>query len=255
MLSAVAGVAAPGAAVRFDADARAFHAALGTDMASAMAVSGKLAQSARGLSDALERASFGPDAAFNVVAFIAKDSVASRFTDYEGGIQAVMAMDTLLNALVKQRRMTIGAAAGIRATINRAYAAVAGCQWFPARRLPRRAQAGGERDREPALMRLWPEVERGFMLAASLALASCGGGAPQGGGNYTTIGGGSGPPASGPGGGAGGGALCRAGAGSAQCRRCAGGACPCGRSGKRGRQARDHRGLSTGSAMCWRCSA
>ncbi len=35
-----------------------------------------------------------------------------------------MAMDTLLNALVKQRRVTIGAAAGIRATINRAYAAV-----------------------------------------------------------------------------------------------------------------------------------
>ncbi len=46
---------------------------------------------------------------------------------------------------------------------------------------------------------------RWSMMAASLALASCGGGSPQGGGNYTTIGGGSGaPPASGPGGGAGG---------------------------------------------------
>ncbi len=124
LLSAVAGVAAPGAAGRFDADARAFHAALATDMTSAMAASAKLAQSARGLSNALAAASFGPDAAFDVVAFIAKDGIASRFTDYEGGIQAVMAMDTLLNALVKQGRVTIGAAAGIRATINRAYAAV-----------------------------------------------------------------------------------------------------------------------------------
>ena len=35
-----------------------------------------------------------------------------------------MAIDTLLNALVKEKRITIGAAAGIRANINRAYAAV-----------------------------------------------------------------------------------------------------------------------------------
>lgn len=35
-----------------------------------------------------------------------------------------MATDTLLNALVRQGRVTVGAAAGIRADINRAYAAV-----------------------------------------------------------------------------------------------------------------------------------
>ena len=36
-----------------------------------------------------------------------------------------MAIDTLLNALVREGRVTVGAAAGIRANINRAYAAVA----------------------------------------------------------------------------------------------------------------------------------
>ena len=45
-----------------------------------------------------------------------------RVTDYEGSAQGVMAIDTLLNALVKQGRVTTGAAAGIRANINRAYA-------------------------------------------------------------------------------------------------------------------------------------
>ena len=35
-----------------------------------------------------------------------------------------MAVDTLLNALVREGPITVGAAAGIRADINRAYAAV-----------------------------------------------------------------------------------------------------------------------------------
>jgi len=35
-----------------------------------------------------------------------------------------MAVDTLLNALVTQGRITVGAAAGIRSDINRAYQAV-----------------------------------------------------------------------------------------------------------------------------------
>jgi hypothetical protein len=35
-----------------------------------------------------------------------------------------MGVDTLLNALVREGRITVGAAAGIRANLNRAYAAV-----------------------------------------------------------------------------------------------------------------------------------
>ena len=38
--------------------------------------------------------------------------------------QAVMALDTLLNAMVLDGRVTVGAAAGIRASLDRAYEAV-----------------------------------------------------------------------------------------------------------------------------------
>ena len=55
---------------------------------------------------------------------IANTATAPRFTDYAGSAQAVMAVDTLLNALVREGRITNGAAASIRADINTAYAAV-----------------------------------------------------------------------------------------------------------------------------------
>jgi hypothetical protein len=59
-----------------------------------------------------------------VVAAITDKATSPRFTDYAGSAQAVMATDTLLNAMVREGRVTVGAAAGIRASINRAYAAV-----------------------------------------------------------------------------------------------------------------------------------
>jgi hypothetical protein len=124
MLSAVAKLAAPGLAARFDADARAFHAALGRDMTRAMAAARTLGGSARALSDALAGAPFPATLPFDTVAAIAADASLARLTDYEGSIQAVMAMDTLLNALVRDGRVTVGAAAGIRASLNRAYGAV-----------------------------------------------------------------------------------------------------------------------------------
>ncbi|WP_082006444.1 multiheme c-type cytochrome [Sphingomonas sp. ERG5] len=123
LLTAAARVAAPGMAARFDSDSRAFHAALGKDRAAAIVAGGKLAATASGLASALS-ASAGGDTAFAMVDAIAGTAITPRFTDYEGSVQAVMAIDTLLNALVKQGRITVGAAAGIRANINRAYAAV-----------------------------------------------------------------------------------------------------------------------------------
>ena len=50
--------------------------------------------------------------------FLCVDPLASS------GYAAAMATDTLLNAMVRENRVTVGAAAGIRASINRAYAAV-----------------------------------------------------------------------------------------------------------------------------------
>jgi hypothetical protein len=123
LLAAAAKVAAPGMAVRFDNDSRAFHAALAKDRSTAMAAGGRLAATATALASALSSAG-GGDTAFAMVDAVAGPEVLPRFTDYEGSVQGVMAIDTLLNALVKEKRVTIGAAAGIRANINRAYSAV-----------------------------------------------------------------------------------------------------------------------------------
>ncbi|RVT43613.1 multiheme c-type cytochrome [Sphingobium algorifonticola] len=124
MLSAAAQVAAPALAARFESDSRAFHAAMGRDRASSVAAARRLAASAAALAAQFASAPPGGDMAFAIVERIAGQAIAPRFTDYEGSVQAVMGLDTLLNALVKSGRVTVGAAAGIRADINRAYAAV-----------------------------------------------------------------------------------------------------------------------------------
>jgi hypothetical protein len=124
MLSAVAKVLAPGTAGGFDDASRAFHRAMGQGRPQAVAAAAVLGRQAAALSDALAGQRYGGDAAFAVIATIAGQATAPRFTDYTGSAQAVMAVDTLLNALVREGRVTVGAAAGIRAEIARAYAAV-----------------------------------------------------------------------------------------------------------------------------------
>ena len=125
MLSAVAQVLAPGQAESFDAASRDFHAAMGKGRAETVAAARRLDAATGALSRVLSARSYGPGTAFSVIAAIAGKAISPRFTDYAGSTQAVMAVDTLLNALVRQGRITIGAAAGIRANVNRAYAAVA----------------------------------------------------------------------------------------------------------------------------------
>jgi hypothetical protein len=124
MLSAVAKALAPGEAARFDAASRMFHNTMGANRAEAVAAAAKLSTSAGALADSIAARSYDGDTAFIVIDTIAGQAINPRFTDYAGSVQAVMAVDTLLNALVKEGRITIGAAAGIRADINRAYAAV-----------------------------------------------------------------------------------------------------------------------------------
>ncbi len=123
LLAAAARVAAPGMAGRLESDSRAFHQGLAGDRGAAVAAARRLAATAQSLANAFAGSSMGGDAAFAMVDSIAGPS-AARFTDYQGSVQAVMAIDTLLNAMVRQGRVTVGAAAGIRSDINRAYAAV-----------------------------------------------------------------------------------------------------------------------------------
>lgn len=125
MLAAVGRSLAPGAADAFSDASTAFHRAMGSDRASAQQAAVALREQAHALSTALAARAYGGEDIYRVVAAIASQATTPRFTDYAGSVQAVMAVDTLLNALVRERRVTVGAAAGIRANINRAYAAVA----------------------------------------------------------------------------------------------------------------------------------
>lgn len=124
MLSAVADTLVPGRAQSFRSASRQFHDAMDSGRAEAERAATRLRSEALELSGALAERSFGSNSAFAIVDQIGSRATSSRFTDYAGSVQAVMAVDTLLNALVTDGRITVGAAAGIRADINRAYAAV-----------------------------------------------------------------------------------------------------------------------------------
>ncbi|MEO6718610.1 MAG: multiheme c-type cytochrome [Novosphingobium sp.] len=124
MLSAVVKVLAPAQAATFEGASRNFHAAMGQGRTQAVAAAARLGAAASALSRAMAQKSYSSDTAFTVISTIAGRTISPRFTDYTGSAQAVMAVDTLLNALVKEGRVTLGAAAGIRANINLAYAAV-----------------------------------------------------------------------------------------------------------------------------------
>jgi len=124
MLSVAARTLAPGQGAALDEATAAFHRAMGEGRAETAAAAQRLEAAAGALSDALSAGSYSGNDAFRVVGAIADRTTSARFTDYAGSAQAVMAVDTLLNAMVREGRITVGAAAGIRASINRAYTAV-----------------------------------------------------------------------------------------------------------------------------------
>lgn len=125
MLAAAARVAAPALAEQLTARSAAFHRAMATDRPSAVAAAAQLAQTVAALKGAFAARRFAGTDTFTMVDAIAAKAVSDRFTDYAGSQQAVMGVDTLLGAMVSSGRVTVGAAAGIRSDIDRAYTAVA----------------------------------------------------------------------------------------------------------------------------------
>ena len=124
MLLAAAKIAAPDLAGQFDARSKAFHAAMARGRGEAVQAAGALSQTATALSTRFEGAEFSRGQAFAIMDMIASEAIASRFTDYEGAVQSVMAIDTLLNGLVNSGQVSTESAKGLRARINQAYAAV-----------------------------------------------------------------------------------------------------------------------------------
>jgi len=124
MLAAAARVVSPPLAQRFERDSRAFHQAMTRDRAATVAAAATLRASARALSEAFSSAPMGRDTTFAIISTITGEAVSPRFTDYAGSVQAVMATDTLLSALVNQGHVPVAAANNIRVDINAAYRAV-----------------------------------------------------------------------------------------------------------------------------------
>lgn len=124
MLAAAVRVAAPKMAARFDADVRTFHQANGEGRAAALAAGAKLHTTAVALSTMFSSVNFDRAQTMAIIDTIAGQAISPRFTDYTGSAQSVMAVDTLLNAMVSAGQVPPGSAQAIRGDINRAYAAV-----------------------------------------------------------------------------------------------------------------------------------
>jgi hypothetical protein len=124
MLSAAAKVVAPSLAVRLETDSRAFHAALARDRAESIRAATRLGATARALSDAFAARAFSRSETLAVFRAVVAGEGAARYTDYTGSAQAVMAADTLLNAMVDSGQVDRAAAARVRPALDRAYAQV-----------------------------------------------------------------------------------------------------------------------------------
>ena len=121
MLAAAARVAAPDMAARFEARARAFHAAMGGDRAGALKAAAELKAVASALSSRFASARFDRAQTLALMDAVLVGNGAA-YTDYQGGAQAVMAVDTLLNAAVSDGQVNRDAALALRPDLDRAYA-------------------------------------------------------------------------------------------------------------------------------------
>ncbi|WP_312846665.1 hypothetical protein [Sphingopyxis sp. PET50] len=124
MLAAAARLASSDLAAELATRTQAFHRAMTQDRESAKTAAAQLGATVGKLKAAFASPAFARVDAFALVDAISATAISDRFTDYSGSQQAVMGVDTLLNAMVSSGRVTVGAAAGIRGDIDRAYAAV-----------------------------------------------------------------------------------------------------------------------------------
>lgn len=122
MLSAAVRAAAPSLSARFERDSRAFHLAMAKDRPAATAAAARLRETALAAGEAINGGGVSRAQTFAMIDAIAGNAV--RFTDYEGSVQAVMAVDTLLSALVKSGQASPASARAIRPDIELAYRAV-----------------------------------------------------------------------------------------------------------------------------------
>jgi hypothetical protein len=123
MLTASAAYASPELAAQLEADSRAFHAALTEDRAAAVAAAAELRATAQDLAQAFAARRFSREDTFEILDSVLEGAL-TRYTDYAGSAQAVMAADTLLNSMVASGQVSGAAARAIRPDLEDAYGAV-----------------------------------------------------------------------------------------------------------------------------------
>ena len=124
MLSAAARVIDPQRARRFDDSSRAFHAAMTGNPAAMRSAAARLKTEAAALANLFANQGVSDAQVFRIIEAITSQAVSPRFTDYAGSVQAVMATDTLLSALVANGTVSGNSVQSIRGDINSAYQAV-----------------------------------------------------------------------------------------------------------------------------------
>ena len=117
VLTAAVQATEPQLAPRFAADSLAFHAALARDRPSAVRAAATLLETTRELAARFAARGFGPVEAKAILGDIVGDTLAERYTDYQGATQAYMAVDTLVSAQVSEGQMDRQKAASIRAPL------------------------------------------------------------------------------------------------------------------------------------------
>jgi hypothetical protein len=124
VLAAALRAVSPTMADRFERDSRAFHAALAEDRGASLAAAARLRGTAAAVADTFSTAGVTRAQTFAIIDTIAGNAVSQRFTDYEGSVQAVMAVDTLLSALANAGQVRVADTKPIRGDIELAYRAV-----------------------------------------------------------------------------------------------------------------------------------
>ncbi|OYU16521.1 MAG: hypothetical protein CFE37_00545 [Alphaproteobacteria bacterium PA4] len=131
LLAAAASVAAPTLAPQLERQSRALHASFGIGRTDALAAGAALSRTAAQLAAQFERGRFGKAETLAMLDAVLVRN-ADRYTDYQGGTQAVMAADTLLAALVAAGQADRAAVLALRPDLDRAYAAARDANaWSP----------------------------------------------------------------------------------------------------------------------------
>ncbi len=124
MLKAALSVTDPIARQSFDTQLRRFHSAMSQNESATRNAARELRDEALIMTDKLVMTNFTKGQADRIFRTILNDTLSREYTQYAAAEQAVIAVDTFLNAMVAENWLDLETALAMRPAINNAYAAV-----------------------------------------------------------------------------------------------------------------------------------